>query len=165
MGTRARLRYRTMQRLQVLDSRESANEHKTCQQPWEVSRMSTERLIRPVFAFYRGSRCGEARELDHLPERPFGTNPLLVIASCYSVPLRENANDIALFIFHLIFILMFISLWLKIRRDRNNAYSYFANNNNSPIVNMYCFVSAQIYVNNCSFAPAIFKYRELCAIR
>lgn len=55
---RARLWYGTMQRLQVLDSRESTNEHKTCQQPWEDGRVSTELLVRPVFTLYRGSRCG-----------------------------------------------------------------------------------------------------------
>lgn len=55
---RARLWYGTMQRLQVLDSWESTNEHKTCQQPWEDGRVSTELLVRPVFTLYRGSRCG-----------------------------------------------------------------------------------------------------------
>lgn len=55
---RARLWYGAMQRLQVLDSRESTNEHKTCQQPWEDGRVSTELLVRPVFTLYRGSRCG-----------------------------------------------------------------------------------------------------------
>lgn len=95
---RARLWYGTMQRLQVLGSRESTNEHKTCQQPWEVGGVSTELLVR--------GRCLRsieevnvvAREPDHLPERPFGTNPLLVMTARIIVFLspsreRENMNE------------------------------------------------------------------------
>lgn len=62
--------YGTMQRLQVLDSRESTNEHKTCQQPWEVGRVSAELLVRSMFALYRGSQGVS----DHLPGRPICTN-------------------------------------------------------------------------------------------
>lgn len=72
------------QRLQVLDSRESTNEHKTCQQPWEVGRVSAVFLIRSMFALYRGSRRRSREVSDHLPERSLCTNSLLLIIVCYS---------------------------------------------------------------------------------
>jgi len=86
-----------MQPPQVLDSRESTNEHKTCQQPWEVGGVSGGAASFGQCLRSIEEADVEAGEAGHLRGRASCTNPLLVIAMCITTAAgarrRENANE------------------------------------------------------------------------
>lgn len=81
------------------------------------------------------------REPDHLPERPYCTNPLLSVNNgmLNGGPPQENSNGEQC----VIYTLFFYSYCWKSRRIRHNAYLFSVN---SATVNMYYFISMQVYV-------------------
>lgn len=135
--------YGTMQRLQVLDSRESTNEHKTCQQPWEVGRVSAELLVRSMFALYRGSRCRSQGSLRPLT-RKTALHESTSVNSCalqLARELQKLQKDAYPPHFSSVLELTFISLLLKIRRTRNNYLYLFSVNIVQRLYNVNIYTS------------------------